>query len=112
MNSTPVEMTRGLIELTTARLRLRAITLADADALTEVCSDIELARGTLSIPHPYSRERCEKFIREQANRMETNAGFVWGIAVAGGPRSRRLARLPTAACPFWATARSGIWALY
>ena len=81
MTTAPTQPTTGLVELTTDRLRLRAITMADADALTEICQDIELARGTLSIPHPYSRDRCEQFIRSQANDMETNTAFIWGVEI-------------------------------
>lgn len=82
MRSAPHELNTGLIELTTERLRLRAITMDDADALTAICSDRELGRGTLSIPHPYTRERCVEFIKQQARDMETNTGFVWGIEIA------------------------------
>ena len=48
--------------LDTERLILRPFTLADADAVTAIVSDREIAANTLSIPHPYDRSMAEKWL--------------------------------------------------
>ncbi len=41
--------------ITTARLTLRAPEMRDADAWEAICRPIEVARGTLRMPHPYPK---------------------------------------------------------
>jgi ribosomal-protein-alanine N-acetyltransferase len=51
--------------LESARLTLRPFTAADADAITAIVSDREIAANTLSIPHPYDRSMAEKWLATQ-----------------------------------------------
>ena len=48
--------------LITARLRLRPLSASDAGAMTRLIDDIDVARMTTSIPHPFAREDAEAFI--------------------------------------------------
>jgi len=65
--------------LLTERLRLRPMTMSDADAICAICADPEIARGTLSIPHPYSKQAAEEFLRNAARGLEKETFYVWGI---------------------------------
>jgi RimJ/RimL family protein N-acetyltransferase len=49
-------------EMVSERLRLRAFTAADADAVTDLAGDRAIAATTLSIPHPYARGDAEQWI--------------------------------------------------
>ena len=49
-------------EMASERLRLRAFTAADADAVTDLAGDRAVAATTLSIPHPYARVDAEQWI--------------------------------------------------
>lgn len=49
-------------EMLSERLRLRAFTAADADAVTDLAGDRAVAATTLSIPHPYARSDAEQWI--------------------------------------------------
>jgi ribosomal-protein-alanine N-acetyltransferase len=48
--------------LETERLHLRPFVLSDANAIYSLCSDIEVARTTLLIPHPYPIDAAESAI--------------------------------------------------
>ena len=63
--------------LDTERLILRPFTLADADAVTAIVSDREIAANTLSIPHPYDRSMAEKWLatHDDACRRGESAVF-------------------------------------
>lgn len=58
--------------LTTERLCLRPFTLADAAQIHALCSDYEIARTTLGIPHPYEEGIAERWIAVHAHRFYTN----------------------------------------
>ena len=58
----------GAPNLTTARLRLRPLTLDDAAPMTALANDIDIARMTTSIPHPFLAEHAEGFIKRMAAR--------------------------------------------
>ena len=49
--------------LVTDRLLLRRLELEDADRVEELASDYELAKTTLTVPHPYPAGSAEDFIR-------------------------------------------------
>lgn len=54
--------------LDTARLRLRRLDAADAEALTALAGDAEVARWTANVPHPYDLDAAHDFIaRSQAS---------------------------------------------
>lgn len=48
--------------LTTSRLVLRPLRLTDAPALQRICNDMEVARWTRSLPHPYELADAEQFV--------------------------------------------------
>ena len=52
--------------LASARLRLRPIDERDADAITSLIGDFEVARWLSRVPHPYSREDALGFILNDA----------------------------------------------
>jgi hypothetical protein len=52
MTTKPQDPGAGQVQLRTERLLLRGLTMNGVDALVEICADIEIARGTASIPHP------------------------------------------------------------
>ncbi|WP_404447568.1 GNAT family N-acetyltransferase [Sutcliffiella horikoshii] len=49
--------------LETARIFLRRLELEDADRVEELASDYELAKTTLTVPHPYPAGSATDFIR-------------------------------------------------
>jgi len=65
--------------LRTESLMLRGLDLADAPALQEICLDIEIARPTCSIPHPYPEGRAEQFIRDVAVQINNETNYVFAI---------------------------------
>jgi RimJ/RimL family protein N-acetyltransferase len=48
--------------LTAARLRLRPLDDADAASMARLVDDIDVARMTTSIPHPFARADAQRFI--------------------------------------------------
>jgi ribosomal-protein-alanine N-acetyltransferase len=46
----------------TERLKLRPFVLSDAPNVQALCSDVEVARTTLLIPHPYPEDAAESWI--------------------------------------------------
>jgi RimJ/RimL family protein N-acetyltransferase len=54
--------------ITTARLALRAPRLDDAARLAELANDFDVARMTTAMPHPYSRDDAEQFLRRMEAR--------------------------------------------
>lgn len=64
--------------LLTARLRLRALTEADAPRLAELLDDWEVVRLTANIPHPYGEDDARAFIAS----MEARRAAGQGVALA------------------------------
>jgi RimJ/RimL family protein N-acetyltransferase len=54
--------------IATARLRLREPSMADAERITAFASDLDVARMTTSIPHPFKREYADDFLRRMEAR--------------------------------------------
>lgn len=65
--------------LQTPRLTLRHFRADDAPAMLRELSDVEVARETLNIPHPYSMARAEEFLADIPKRFEAGKGVVWAI---------------------------------
>lgn len=65
--------------LQTPRLSLRPLRADDAPTLLRELSDVEVARETLNIPHPYSMARAEEFLADIPKRFEAGRGVVWAI---------------------------------
>jgi RimJ/RimL family protein N-acetyltransferase len=69
--------------LRTKRLLLRAVAPDDAEALATLCGDIEIARNTATVPHPYTRAHAEAFAAKAAADFAAGARFVF-IALMDG----------------------------
>jgi ribosomal-protein-alanine N-acetyltransferase len=72
--------TAPLPTLRTARLALRAFTLADAPAVQHALSDAEIAAGTLRIPHPYPDGAAVEWITGLAPKWEEGKLATWALA--------------------------------
>lgn len=68
----------------TARLRLRAMTLADAPAVAASCAPWEVVRFTSSIPHPYPEDGAEAFIESTWRDWASGAKLIFGVAARDG----------------------------
>ena len=51
---------------TTKRLQLRQLHPSDADQVTDLVSDIDVARWLTRVPHPYTRKDADDFLRKIA----------------------------------------------
>jgi len=69
----------NIVTIETPRLRLRGFTQDDAEAVAAICADEEVARGTLTIPHPYTLEDAHAFIRQCGQRLMSRSGYHWGV---------------------------------
>ena len=65
--------------LQTARLTLRPMMLADAPDLHRLVNDIEIARNTMLIPHPYPDGLAEEWIGTHQEKFEKRSEIVFGI---------------------------------
>jgi len=68
----------GFPSLTTPRLTLRAPTDGDADRILALANDIDIARMTTSMPHPYSRADAEAFLA-RARSVDLNQEVAFAI---------------------------------
>jgi len=64
-----------LPRITTARLRLRAFTLADATDVQRLAGDRDIASTTASIPLPYEDGVAEQWIATHPRRFEQQMGL-------------------------------------
>lgn len=69
--------------LQTARLRLRPLLLADAEAIETLAGAPEVAATTLNIPHPYPKGAAEGWVRSRWEAAETGDAFNWAITRLG-----------------------------
>ncbi len=72
-------MPEPLPSLRTARLELRPFHLADAPVVQVLLSDREVARQTLTIPHPYPDGAADEFIRKHAAWIAEGKQLIWAI---------------------------------
>ena len=70
-------MTRPTLE--TPRLLLRPMTVADAPELHRLINDVDIARNTMLIPHPYPDGLAEEWIATHQGKFDSNAEIVFGI---------------------------------
>ena len=75
MTAAPASIPR----LTTTRLVLRPLTLADAADVQRLAGDRAVAETTATIPHPYPDGAAEAWIGTHADRYARGAGVVFGI---------------------------------
>lgn len=64
----------------TARLRLRAMTLADAPAVAASCAPWDVVRYTSGIPHPYPDNGAAGFIENTRRDWDSGAKLIFGVA--------------------------------
>ena len=65
--------------LETDRLLLAALTPDEAPRVAELAGEKAVARNTESIPHPYTEEQAEAFLRELGERIDDGEAAVFGI---------------------------------
>lgn len=65
--------------LETERLTLRPLTLADAPEVHRLVNDVEIARNTLTIPHPYPEGFAPEWIATHQEKFDKNEEIVFGI---------------------------------
>lgn len=65
--------------LETPRLTLRPMIVGDAPELHRLVNDVEIARNTAMIPHPYPEGLAEEWIAAHQERFEKNIEIVFGI---------------------------------
>ena len=70
-------MARPIIH--TRRLTLRPMTLADAAELHRLVGDVEIARNTMTIPHPYPEGMAEEWIGTHQSKFDKGEEIVFGI---------------------------------
>ena len=63
----------------TRRLTLRPMTLADAAELHRLVGDVEIARNTMTIPHPYPEGMAEEWIGTHQSKFDKGEEIVFGI---------------------------------
>jgi RimJ/RimL family protein N-acetyltransferase len=63
-------------------LVLRQFEPADTPRIVALCSSFEVAKNTLTIPHPYSLADAEAFLKRVANGAERRDSYTWGITLA------------------------------
>ena len=68
--------------LKTARLLLREPVAADAPRLAQLANDIDVARMTTSMPHPFTRQDAESFLGRMAARDRARE-MVFAVEVEG-----------------------------
>ncbi len=69
--------------ITTKRLVLRPIEKSDASRFAVLCRDIDIARGTARIPHPYTCEDADLFVNHLIKgRLDENE-FAFAVCLDG-----------------------------
>lgn len=71
-------------DLNTERLVLRPFRPGDADRVTELAGEREIALNTLNIPHPYARHHAEEWIASHAGQMERRESVTYAITMRLG----------------------------
>lgn len=65
--------------LETPRLVLRAFGLSDVEAVRVLAGDLDVARNTLNIPHPYGREDAEAWIVSHPDQLERREAVTYAV---------------------------------
>ena len=67
--------------LNTDRLVLRRFKLSDVHELNKLAGNINVAKTTLNVPHPYSTEIAESWIHTHKSGWETKTNIVYAITL-------------------------------
>lgn len=72
--------------LETERLVLRPFGEADIDAVQALANDVDIARNTLNIPHPYDRADAVAWIESHPGQLESREAVTYAVTApeAGG----------------------------
>ena len=65
--------------LTGRKVKLRKLSLSDADSITRHINDKTVARWTLSVPYPYKKRDALEFIRSRRGNKKTGNKYTFGI---------------------------------
>jgi RimJ/RimL family protein N-acetyltransferase len=65
----------------TPRLRLRPYALTDAQNVRAICNDFDIAKTTLTMPHPYEEGVAEEWIGKHAGLWEKGVEIIWAITL-------------------------------
>lgn len=69
----------------TERLIIRRFVSNDAADVYEACNDYEVAKTTLGIPWPYTKEMAEGWITKLAQREEEGSSYEYAICLKENP---------------------------
>lgn len=70
--------------LLTAHLVLRPLRPDDAAALAQLAGNINVARNTRRIPHPYTEDMARQFIADQRSAFNRGLEWTWAICLKDG----------------------------
>lgn len=65
--------------LETSRLVLRAFRMTDVEAVRLLADDVDVARNTLNIPHPYEREDAEAWIASHPDQLQRGEAATYAV---------------------------------
>ncbi len=74
-----IDFPRDIPALETDRLLLRPFTLEDAADVQRYAGDIDVARMTSSIPHPYEDGMAEEWISTHAAALAAGVSITWAV---------------------------------
>ncbi len=69
------------LEIAGNRVLLRPLRLSDAPDIYRNINHPDIVRWTLSIPHPYTRNFAEKFIRKAQRHLRGKHEYIFGIVL-------------------------------
>lgn len=76
MNTLPTLLTHSLV--------LRPLRAEDAAQIAQLAGNLNVARNTRRIPHPYSEELAKAFIAEQRSAFNKGQEWVWAVCLKDG----------------------------
>ncbi len=65
----------------TDRLRLRPFEASDIEAIRELAGDVEVARNTLNIPHPYEEAHARSWVASHRGQLEREEAVTYAITL-------------------------------
>lgn len=71
-------------ELHTPRLRLRPFEATDIEGIRALANDVEVARNTLNLPHPYEVDHARDWIASQPGQLEREEAVTYAVTLREG----------------------------